>query len=663
MARFAYNLPIPDNAEIIWKTEGLPDAWTLVDLELPEGHCVTTNGCGAGERPDKPDVTGYLEKMRGKEVFVVHDCDTAGQEGAIGKINERNGKLRSGWATEIAKYAAVCRNVVLPFEIQESGGLGLADYIERERAFHTDKEIYANLLEIARNSPIVQPPDPAEVEQPEKGIEPTEDVDDPHRLARSNLANYEADHGGRVVYWRQDWWRYRDGHYRTMNEDNFRAKVTSSIKRDFDDAWHEEVDRYLEWVESAEYDDKKDKGPPKVRKVTRNLTTNVIDATKSECRLSDSYAIPCWIPDGLPRNWISLANGILSLDEISKLGVASLNCLRPHTSDWFSPIRLPYAYDPLATCPQWKRFLDETFAGNEDVIRTLQQWFGYLLLPDTSQQKMMFVIGQPRSGKGTISRITKEMLGPAAVANPSLGDLACQYGLHPLIGKTVALINDVRLSKKADDQVIAERLLAISGEDSVDIQRKYKSNVTSMKLPVRFMLFANHMPTLNDTSSAIVPRCIILETQRSFVGREDTTLTEKLLEELPGILNWAIAGRESYLCSPTRKIQQPESGKSALVQWNRETSPVASFIDDCCIVAANGSVEVNTLFAAWNEWRADYDIGAASDIRRFSKLVHDVNPAFKTSRPRVNGERCRVIMNLALRKVRKSDELSEVAIE
>jgi putative DNA primase/helicase len=45
-----------------------------------------------------------------------------------------------------------------------------------------------------------------------------------------------------------------------------------------------------------------------------------------------------------------------------------------------------------------------------------------------------------------------------------------------------------------------------------------------------------------DASGALASRFIVITLQRSFYGKEDLGLTERLLGELPGIFNWAIAG-------------------------------------------------------------------------------------------------------------------------
>lgn len=42
-------------------------------------------------------------------------------------------------------------------------------------------------------------------------------------------------------------------------------------------------------------------------------------------------------------------------------------------------------------------------------------------------------------------------------------------GWRPLIGKQLAVISDARLSARVDQQIIVERLLAITGEDTLTI--------------------------------------------------------------------------------------------------------------------------------------------------------------------------------------------------
>jgi hypothetical protein len=149
--------------------------------------------------------------------------------------------------------------------------------------------------------------------------------------------------------------------------------------------------------------------------------------------------------------------------------------------------------------------------------------------------------GPTRSGKGTIARINTALLGGyQSVATPTLVSLQTTFGLEPLIGKTLGVISDARLSGRTDQAVIIERLLSLSGEDGVEAARKFKKAWTG-RMPIRFTLLTNELPRLSDSSSALARRFIILVLVKSFYGREDQTLTTRLLTLKPNRL--ALRGR------------------------------------------------------------------------------------------------------------------------
>ena len=107
---------------------------------------------------------------------------------------------------------------------------------------------------------------------------------------------------------------------------------------------------------------------------------------------------------------------------------------------------------------------------------------------------------------------------------PTLAGLGMNFGLAPLIGKGVAIISDARLGGRADQHAIAERLLSITGEDTITVDRKYMFAWTGQLL-VRFLVISNELPRLSDASGALMSRFIVLVLTHSFYGREDQTLT------------------------------------------------------------------------------------------------------------------------------------------
>jgi putative DNA primase/helicase len=177
--------------------------------------------------------------------------------------------------------------------------------------------------------------------------------------------------------------------------------------------------------------------------------------------------------------------------------------------------------------------------------------------------------------------------------------LGTNFGLQPLLGKTVAVISDARLSGRTDSAVVVERLLSISGEDAQDVDRKYLSAVTG-KLSVRFTILTNELPRLNDASGALAGRLLIMRMTRSWYGQEDRGLTKRLSGELPGILLWAMRGWASL--EARGRFVQPASSSPLVRQMEDLASPVGGFVRDCCVVGQGHRVAITDLYARWKRW-------------------------------------------------------------
>ena len=85
----------------------------------------------------------------------------------------------------------------------------------------------------------------------------------------------------------------------------------------------------------------------------------------------------------------------------------------------------------------------------------------------------------------------------------------------------------------------------ISGEDALTVNIEYHEQWTD-KLSCRLHVISNEMPGLGDASTAVIGRIVLLPLTRSWLGKEDHGLEAALLAELPGVLNWSLAGLERY---------------------------------------------------------------------------------------------------------------------
>jgi putative DNA primase/helicase len=114
------------------------------------------------------------------------------------------------------------------------------------------------------------------------------------------------------------------------------------------------------------------------------------------------------------------------------------------------------------------------------------------------------------------------------------------------------------------------------------------------------MILTNELPRFDDPSGAVAGRMIVLQFTRSFYGKEDTGLSDRLLRELPGILRWALAGWQSLRARG--HFDQPASGREAARELAELASPVGRFLQECCALGDGRTVLTQTLYAAWCAW-------------------------------------------------------------
>jgi putative DNA primase/helicase len=373
---------------------------------------------------------------------------------------------------------------------------------------------------------------------------------------------------------------------------------------------------------------------------TRYKVANVLEALQAIGHLDADVSAPAWLEDGLQveaPEYVALDNGLLRLHD---------RTLIPHTPAFFSQHALPFAYDPDAPTPaRWHKFLDELWGSDREQADVLGEIFGYILGGGTSQQKLFLIHGPKRSGKGTIARVMTGLLGQHNVAAPTLASLTSNFGLSPLIGRPLAVVSDARLSTKADSLIAVERLLSISGEDTLTIDRKYRDPWTG-RLPTRFLILSNELPRLRDSSGALAGRFVLLTLRRSFYDMEDVTLTDTLLGEAPGIFNWALAGLDRLL--ERGHFVRPAASEDAIRQLEDLGSPISAFVRDRCEVGADHSLDKQVLYAAWKSWCDDTGQRPGSAAVFGRDLLAAVS-IVGASRPRDGDERRNVYLGIRLK--------------
>jgi len=431
-------------------------------------------------------------------------------------------------------------------------------------------------------------------------------------------ARYREDDDLILRYWRGGWWSWCRSHWNEREE------------------WAIRTNAYA-FTEHAKYIETKD-GIPTLKpwEPNRHKIANLLDGLKSITHLDATIDQPAWVA-GPDRQVVAVANGLLDLEQ---------RVLLRHTPNYFNQTAVPFSYDPNAPTPaRWLAFLGQLWPDDAESIAALQEWFGYVISGRLDQHKILLIVGPTRGGKGTIARILGKLIGPRNVAGPTLSSLSHDFGLAPMLGRGLAVISDARLDAQRDSSIVVERMLAISGEDTVTVNRKYREQWTG-KLPTRFMVISNELPRLGDASGTIANRFVVLQLRESWLGQEDHTLEDRLTLELTGILNWALEGLDRLTAQD--RFTRPAATDEAITALQDLASPVAAFVRDQCVTGPTLEVPIDVIYGAWKAWAEDHG-NRGGTAQTFGRNLRAVLPGLQVVQPRDGEHRARVYRGVGLR--------------
>lgn len=535
-------------------------------------------------------------EWHGRKVYIVFDSDSVTKQSVMA--------AEQVLAAELQARGAIVRCIRLP-ATDDGDKQGVDDFIVAQGDDWTPA--FVKLLNEAIEPDEV---DPGSIAMAASDMDPaTEAADLVQGMVQDTVCKLRFFNGG--------FWNYSRGCYSLRRDDEVRAELVNRLN-----------DRYTG--------------------VRPKHATDVLEHLKAKTILSSSVDPPAWLggdgTDPPPAECVVLRNGLLHLPTL--FADTDKDCLTPATPRLFTTSAVDYSFDIEAPEPTaFFAFLDSVWPDDQESIDALQEVLGYLLTTDTSHQKIFLLIGPTRSGKGTLARLIRLLVGAANVCGPTLASLAGNFGLAPLLGKSVAMISDARLGHRTDQSIVLERLLSISGEDALSIPVKFKEDVTT-KLTTRLVILSNELPRLSDASSAITGRFLVLRMTQSFLGREDRNLDAKLAAELPSIFLWACEGWRRL--NERGYFEQPGSGIEMLADLRDLASPVTAFVRDRCEVGPGFTVPINELFHEWTCWCKSQGRDHTGTVQTFGRDLLAAVPGVSSHQPRINGVKVRVYEGIRL---------------
>ena len=210
------------------------------------------------------------------------------------------------------------------------------------------------------------------------------------------------------------------------------------------------------------------------------------------------------------------------------------------------------------------------------------------MLGRTDLQKYLELIGPGGTGKSTLIRLAQALVGVINSFTTELKRLETnRFETVGLVDKRLCVITD---SEHYGGEVA--KLKAITGQDSVPIERKYQNVGDSYTPECLVIVTANETVQSGDYTSGLARRRLTIpflnrvsnDKQRTLISFVNGNVIGDFASELPGLLNWVLELSDSEVAS---LIRSADTDSDVLRQYKADTliasNPIAAWVDECLI--------------------------------------------------------------------------------
>lgn len=252
--------------------------------------------------------------------------------------------------------------------------------------------------------------------------------------------------------------------------------------------------------------------------------------------------------------------------------------------------RLPIEYNKSSGEPKkFLKYLNDLFY--EEDIKTIKQYLGYCLIPNTKAQVMLSIIGAGGEGKSVLGNLCMSLFGNSAYKGSIQKLETDKFYTANLINKLIFIDDDVSFEGLKTTNNLKS---IITADTKMSVEQKYKQ-AYSAEIYTRLLLLGNaSLSTLYDKSDGFFRRQIIITTKPKDTNRKDDPyLFDKLQNELQSIANWCIDGLEE-LINNKYKIYCSDKSLENLQNNKIENCNIISFLQDDSYIKYNADNEEHT---------------------------------------------------------------------
>lgn len=289
--------------------------------------------------------------------------------------------------------------------------------------------------------------------------------------------------------------------------------------------------------------------------------------------------------------------------------------LRPHDKVLGLRHCIQCDYTPSTSPPaRFLAFLSEILP-DPNVRSRVQEYAGYMFLPDARFQHAQLWLGSGRNGKGTLANILQAMQSRvAAVQLDSLDG----FKLTNLIGAPMIYCDEA--PKRGINEQLIKSLIA--GE-LVQVDRKYRDPVVA-RITGKWLVLANHFPSITDQSVGFWRRWDVIPFDFDVPPEKvDASLAEHVIRhELSGVLNWAIDGLLRLLARGRFDPTAPAAIQNAIQEAKLETDSVAAWWEDICgELTADTKTEKTKAYSYYADWARTHGMSPVSAPKFWKQIT------------------------------------------
>ena len=350
---------------------------------------------------------------------------------------------------------------------------------------------------------------------------------------------------------------------------------------------------------------------------TNHLNKEIIEAIKDLTPIDrDKFTVE--------TNILNFNNGVFDINTQVFSG---------HDPKYLFLTKIPVDYVAGLNCSKIKQFLDAVL--DDEQIKIVQEWFGYVLYRSYFIKKAIVCVGDGDTGKTTLLSLFSSFLGLQNVCGVSLQKISSdKFSVANLYSKHINIYDELSFKDINDNGAFK----MVTGGGIITGERKFGDQF-QFKNYAKLTFACNKVPDVRDAhDDAYFNRWIVIQFNYPVEEEDkDKQLIYKMTtpEELSGLLNFSLEGLTRLL--KNERFSYDKKPEEIKLEMQCSGSSIADFAFNCLERSDNDWISKDDMYKAYIDYTQSK--GIPSDtiqtlgrrLRKYANYITDSKPMDSTS--------------------------------